>query len=158
MTGFDRIAALATVIVLTALVTGNGASAREVGRSSSAAATDGMIAYTVVRSAEQLFEASVTGGSAQRLRTNDAVEYEASVSSNGRRLLFVSSLGGSADIYVAARNGSGQRRLTTSSQVDWDPAWSPAGTRIAWVRLRDGRGEVWVMAADGSGQRRLFAA
>jgi TolB protein len=150
--------AVCATAVFSALALGHGASAREVAPTSRAASTDGVIAYTVVRSAEQLFETPVASGSARRLRTNDAVEYEPSVSPNGRRLVFVSSLGGSADIYVASRNGSGQKRLTTSPLPDWDPAWSPAGTRIAWVRVRDGRGELWVMAADGSGQRWIVAA
>ena len=158
MTRFGWIAVPATVIVLAALAAGHGASARGVAPTFRAASTDGVIAYTVVRSAEQLFETSLTVGSARRLRTNDAVEYEPSVSPNGRRLVFVSSLGGSADIYAASRNGAGQNQLTTSPQADYDPTWSPDGTRIGWVRERAGRGEIWVMAANGSGQRRLVAS
>lgn len=143
--------------VLSAVSMDQGAAAEQVGRAAAAASADGMIAYTVVRSAEQLFETSVLAPAARRLRTSDAVEYEPSVSPNGRRLVFVSTLGGSADIYVSSRNGVGQRRLTTSAEADYDPSWSPGGMRLAWVRERSGRGEIWVMAADGSGQRRIVA-
>ncbi len=149
--------AVGVVAVLSAVSVGSGAPGREVAPASAIPPTGEMIAYTVIRSAEQVFETSVAGRSVKRLRTSDAVEYEPSVSPDGRRLVFVSTLGGGADIYVAARNGSGQTRLTTSPQADYDPSWSAAGTRIAWVRERDGRGELWVMAANGSGQRRIVA-
>ena len=150
--------AVCTAAVLSAVSVGSGAPGRAVAQSSAAATpAEGLLAYTVVRSAQQVFEASVAGRSVKRLRTNDAVEYEPSVSPDGRRLLFVSTLSGGADIYVSARNGSGQKRLTTSPQAEYDPAWSAAGARIAWVRERNGRGEIWVMAANGSGQRRIVA-
>ena len=149
--------AVCAAAVVSSMMLGPGAAAQHAAPAAHAASADGMIAYTVVRSAQQLFEVPVSAGRATRIRSNDAVEYEPSVSPNGRRVLFVSTLDGSADIYVAARNGSRTWRLTTSPQADYDPSWSSAGTRIAWVRERAGRGEIWVMAADGRGQRRLVS-
>src|SRR5438093_531505 len=68
-------------------------------------------------------EKKLTGG------TKD--EYHASLSPDGKKLLFVSELNGSRDIWLADADGQNPVPLTDDPGTEDQPAWSPDGRQIA---------------------------
>jgi dipeptidyl aminopeptidase/acylaminoacyl peptidase len=53
--------------------------------------------------------------------------------SSQRRIAFVSSRDGNAEIYVMNADGTGLTRLTNDPAADFDPAWSSDGSRLAFA-------------------------
>ncbi|HLD93099.1 MAG TPA: hypothetical protein VI703_02725 [Anaerolineales bacterium] len=73
----------------------------------------------------------------------------------GEQIAFVSTRGGSSEIYLINDDGTELTLITESRLGAFGPAWSPDGTRIAFFSYRDGNGEIYVINADGSGLTRL---
>src|SRR5947208_1714192 len=96
-------------------------------------------------------EKKLTGG------TKD--EYHASLSPDGKKLLFVSELNGSRDIWLADADGQNPVPLTDDPGTEDQPAWSPDGRQIAYAAFprEGGSFDLWTVNADGSGRRRLRA-
>jgi Tol biopolymer transport system component len=102
-------------------------------------------------------------GSPMKLTNNDAEDYGAVWSPDGKRLAFVSTRDGDREVFVMNADGRNVRQLTSNTTTedgapvnDQAPAWSPDGTRIAFASTRDGgEPEIYVMSADGSNQVRL---
>src|SRR5436190_901078 len=94
-------------------------------------------------------EKKLTGG------TKD--EYHASLSPDGKKLLFVSELNGSRDIWLADADGQNPVPLTDDPGTEDQPAWSPDGRQIAYAAFpkEGGSFDIWLVNADGSGRRRL---
>jgi Tol biopolymer transport system component len=97
---------------------------------------------------------------------------EATVSPDGRTIVFTSTRDGDLDIYTMDLEGGRVKRLTSAPGYDGGPFFSPDGTRIVYRAhhpegealadyrallaeglVRPGRLEVWVMNADGTDQR-----
>jgi Tol biopolymer transport system component len=122
-----------------------------------------------------IYTADRDGGNLRRLTHYGVYTAEATVSPDGRTIVFTSLKDGDLDIYTMNVDGSNVRRLTTAPGYDGGPFFSPDGTKIvyrAWhptdaadlasyqgllaQRLvRPGRMELWVMNADGTGQRQI---
>src|SRR5881275_180014 len=97
-------------------------------------------------------EKKLTGG------TKD--EYHASLSPDGKKLLFVSELNGSRDIWLADADGQNPVPLTDDPGTEDQPAWSPDGAHLVYVTdasgnfdlyqidVRDGRTTPLVVSAD----------
>ena len=81
--------------------------------------------------------------------------YNPDWSSNGRTLLFESTLDGKFAIYTINVVGTGLRRLTVDTANNEQPRWSLDGRRIVFSSDRAGHMDLYVMNADGSGQTRL---
>ncbi len=78
-----------------------------------------------------------------------------SVSPDGSKMLFVSDMYGSPQIFVRD-NGSGEiRRLTRYGTYNSAPSFSPKGDLIVFVSKLEGSFEICTMNADGSNQRVL---
>src|SRR5436309_2625737 len=94
-------------------------------------------------------ERKLTGG------TKD--EYHASLSPDGKKLLFVSELNGSRDIWLADADGQNPVPLTDDPGTEDQPAWSSDGHQIAYAAFpkEGGSFDIWLVNADGSGRRRL---
>src|SRR5512139_1785348 len=54
-----------------------------------------------------------------------------------KKIAFVSTRDGNAEIYSIEADGAGLTRLTNNSAFDGEPAWSPDGQRIAFTSDRD---------------------
>jgi Tol biopolymer transport system component len=121
-----------------------------------------------------IYTSNADGSQLRRLTSYGVYTAEATVSPDGRTIVFTSLKDGDLDIYTMNVDGTNVRRLTTTPGYDGGPFFSPDGRRIvyrAWhptdsalvqyhsllaQRLvRPNRMELWVMNADGSGQRQI---
>jgi Tol biopolymer transport system component len=122
-----------------------------------------------------IYTAAVDGSDLIRLTRTPGYDAEATLSPDGRRVVFTSMRDGDLDIYTMNLDGSDVRRLTTTLGYDGGPFFSPDGSQIvyrAWHPetpeeiadyrallaqglVRPSRMELWVMNADGSGQRQV---
>ena len=129
-----------------------------------------------------IYRANVDGSNARpiiprRVAPGKTTAYyaEATVSPDGRRIIFTSSKDGDLDIYSMRTDGSDIRRLTNRLGYDGGPYYSPDGKSIVWrawypsgeadkrdyLRLlsmhlvRPTRMEIWVARADGSHPRQV---
>lgn len=105
-----------------------------------------------------IFTASGDGSGAVPLVTGPALDYNASLSSDGRWLVFTSTRDGSADLYRAAVDGTGIERLTANSAFDDQGALSPDGRSLAFVSNRGGQADIWVMDVATRAARNLTDA
>ena len=94
--------------------------------------------------------------SARPLVTGPALEDAADISPDGERLLFVSTRGGNADVFVMPfrpqdPDAAGEAvNLTRHAAGDYNPAFSPDGTRVLFSSSRD----TAVATSTGPGPRR----
>ena len=86
-----------------------------------------------------------------RVTRGRGVEFDPTLSPDGKRVAWRSTRNGNEEIRVANVDGSGVRNLTRHPAGDYAPAWSPDGRKIAFASTRDNLGShVWVMNADGT--------
>lgn len=122
-----------------------------------------------------IYTADADGSNLRRLTSHGVYTAEATLSPDGRTIVFTSLKDGDLDIYTMSVDGTNVRRLTSAVGYDGGPFFSPDGTKIvyrAWhptdsadlARYRDllgrrlvrpNRMELWIMNADGSGQRQI---
>ena len=92
-----------------------------------------------------IFIAAGDGTAARPLAPDPALDYNASLSPDGRWVLFTSHRGGSADLYRVRPDGSALERLTDDPAFDDQGAFSPDGRRVAFVSTRAGRADIWTL-------------
>ena len=104
-----------------------------------------------------VWTAASDGSGLKRITDGGKDEYHASLSPDGRKLVFVSELNGSRDIWVADADGQNVVPLTDDPGIEDQPAWSPDGRRIVYAAFpkEGGSFDLWLVNADGSGRRRL---
>lgn len=105
---------------------------------------DGMPRYTpdgerIIFSSErtghwQLFDIPAEGGEARRLRTNDATEYQADPSPDGKTLAFLTDLDGPERLVTMDFPESPLLELVRHKKrtIFGNPSWSPDGSQIAF--------------------------
>lgn len=82
-------------------------------------------------------------------------KYRGVFSPDGRKLAFVSSLDGTAELFSVDRSGKRLSRLTDNRSIDIAPTWSPDGSHVAFVSDRSGMPQIYVMDDAGGAVRRL---
>jgi Tol biopolymer transport system component len=122
-----------------------------------------------------IYTARPDGSELRRLTNTGAYDAEATISPDGRHIVFTSSRGGDLDIYTMDADGSNVRRLTDQPGYDGGAFFSPDGTHIVYRArhpdtpeeladyrrllarnlIRPTKLDIYVMSADGSNQRRL---
>jgi len=85
-----------------------------------------------VYSAFQIFVASNAGRILKQLSTGPGYNAEATLSADGKRIVFTSSRDGDLDIYTMRADGSGVKRLTRELGYDGGPFFSPDGRWIVY--------------------------
>jgi Tol biopolymer transport system component len=122
-----------------------------------------------------LFTARSDGSGLRRLTDSPGYDAEATVSPDGRSIVFTSQRDGDLELYTMDVEGRGVQRLTHEPGYDGGAFFSPDGQRIVWrrdapadeaalARYRErlerglyapGTLEIWVMNRDGSDKRRV---
>ncbi|MBP6941896.1 MAG: PD40 domain-containing protein [Syntrophorhabdaceae bacterium] len=85
----------------------------------------------------------------------EGIVTSASFSPNGSKLLFVSDMYGSPQIFIRDSASGETKRLTYYGNYNSAPSFSPKGDLIVFVSKVEGAFEISVMNADGSNQRVL---
>ena len=123
----------------------------------------------------EIYGARADGSDLRRLTVNDAYDAEATVSPDGKRVVFTSTRDGDIELYTMNVDGSDVRRITRRIGYDGGAFFSPDGTKLVWramypetaedttdyLRLleqrlvRPSRLELWVADADGDNPRQV---
>jgi TolB protein len=125
--------------------------------------------------AYDVFTAAADGTGLTRLTDSPGYDAEATVSPDGKTIVFTSVRDGDLEVYTMDVGGGHVKRLTHEPGYDGGPFFSPDGRRIVWrrdapadeaalARYREllGQGlyapgvlEIWVMDRDGSNKRQV---
>jgi Tol biopolymer transport system component len=123
----------------------------------------------------EIYVANADGSNLRRLTDNQAYDAEATISPDGKTILFTSTRDGDIELYTMAIDGSNVRRITNRVGYDGGAWFSPDGKQIIWRAaypktaadtadytkllaqklVRPARTEVFVANPDGSGQRQV---
>ena len=123
----------------------------------------------------EIYAARADGSDLRRLTHNDAYDAEATVSPDGRRVVFTSTRDGDIELYTMNVDGSDVRRVTHRVGYDGGAFFSPDGSMLVWRAaypatgadsadyerllaqrlVRPSRLELWVARADGSDARQV---
>ncbi len=122
-----------------------------------------------------IYTARPDGSGVKRLAATPGYDAEATISRDGKKIVFTSTRDGDIDIYTMDADGKNVKRLTSELGYDGGPFFSPDGKKIVYrahhpqdpkeieeykMLLKDGalrpsRFELFVMDADGSNKRKL---
>ena len=122
-----------------------------------------------------IFSASVDGSDLQRLTSTPGYDAEATISRDGKKIVFTSMRDGGLDIYVMAADGSNVQRLTAEVGYDGGAFFSFDGSKIVYRAyhptapeeiadykaslkqglIRSQRLEIFIMDAAGSNKRQV---
>lgn len=122
-----------------------------------------------------IFTANTDGTKIKQLTSTNGYDAEATVSPDGKKVIFTSTRDGDLDLYVMDTKGKNVKRLTTELGYDGGAFFSPDGTQIVYrafhpkteaeiARYKDRLAnnlieptvfEVWVMNADGTNKRQV---
>jgi len=121
-----------------------------------------------------IFLARADGSGLRQLTDEPGYDAEATISPDGRTIVFTSDRDGDLELYAMDADGSNVRRLTHREGYDGGAFFSPDGSQIVWRAhypegeeledsrrllrerlVRPARVEIWVMNADGTGARQV---
>ncbi|HVF88881.1 MAG TPA: hypothetical protein VNH22_02365 [Blastocatellia bacterium] len=122
-----------------------------------------------------IFTAAPDGSDVRRLTDTDGYDAEATISPDGKKIVFTSTRSGDIDIYSMDIDGKNVKRLTTEVGYDGGPFFSPDNEWIVYRAyhpktekevsdytgllkknlIRPSQLDIWVMKSDGSGKRRV---
>lgn len=122
-----------------------------------------------------IFTANPDGSNLKQLTHTPGYDAEATVSQDGKKIVFTSLRNGDLDIYTMDANGKHVRQLTHELGYDGGPVFSPDRKWIAYRAYHPGAEkeiedykellkqnlirpttlELWIMKADGSGKRQI---
>ncbi len=122
-----------------------------------------------------IFSANLDGSGLKRLTKNPGYDAEATISLDGRKIVFTSMRAGDLDIYTMNADGSGVKRLTSEKGYDGGPFFSWDGKTIVYRAyhpktkdelreyetllkqnlIKPTRAEIFMMSADGSNKKQL---
>lgn len=105
------------------------------------------IVYTTLRPPNfDIFLFEEPEAAPRRLTDDDATDYNAVFSPDGRWVVFTSERTGNADLFALDLEHQGAPvRLTRHAAMDDAAAFSPDGTRLAFVSTREGNADIFVM-------------
>ena len=123
----------------------------------------------------EIYTSKTDGSDFRPLTSNGAYNAEATVSPDGKTIIFTSTRDGDIDLYTMNLEGGDVHRITTRVGYDGGAFFSPDGTKIVWraaypataadtadyLRLlrnrlvRPARVELWVANADGSDAKQI---
>jgi Tol biopolymer transport system component len=122
-----------------------------------------------------IFTANADGSDVKQLTTTPGYDAEATLSTDGKKIVFTSIRNGDLDIYTMNADGSNVQQLTHELGYDGGPFFSPDGKLIVYRahhpkteqeakdykellaqnQIRPTYLEIWLMNADGSNKRQI---
>ena len=102
-----------------------------------------------------IFSYDVEGRSKKTLIQKEGILASPAMSPDGNRMLFVSDMFGTPQIFVRDNTSGEVKRLTYYGNYNSAPSFSPKGDLITFVSKLEGGFEICTMNADGSNQRVL---
>jgi Tol biopolymer transport system component len=99
----------------------------------------------------EIYTARPDGSDLRRLTRNDAYDADATVSPDGKRIVFTSTRDGDLELYTMNGDGTDDRRVTHRVGYDGGAFFSPDGKRLVWRAMYP------ETAADSTDYRRLLA-
>jgi TolB protein len=102
-----------------------------------------------------IFSYDVENRSKKTLLQKEGIVTSPAMSPDGNRMLFVSDMYGSPQIFVRDNSSGEIKRLTYYGNYNSSPAFSPKGDLITFVSKLEGGFEICTMNADGTNQRVL---
>ncbi|MBM4187135.1 MAG: hypothetical protein FJ206_07465 [Gemmatimonadetes bacterium] len=123
----------------------------------------------------EIYSSKLDGSDLKALTNNGAYNAEATVSPDGRTIVFTSTMDGDIELYTMNVDGTNLRRITNRVGYDGGAFFSPDGTKIVWRAgypatardtadyrellgrraVRPARVEVWIAESDGSNPRQV---
>lgn len=123
----------------------------------------------------RFYYATIEGKVVRPLTTGPGYNAEATLSADGKKIVFTSSRDGDLEIYAMNADGSGAKRLTYTLGYDGGPFFSPDGQWISYRAhhpqtdeqiakyksllaqglVEPSEMDLWVMRADGSEQKQI---
>jgi len=122
-----------------------------------------------------IYSARPDGSELRQLTNTPGYDAEATISRDGKKIIFTSTRNGDVDLYVMNADGSDPRQLTNELGYDGGAFFSDDGSKIVYRRevpvtpaqiadykallgrglIRPGNLEIWVMDADGGNKRQV---
>ena len=104
----------------------------------------------------EIYSMNSDGMGQTRLTHNEAHDFAAAWSPNGRQIAFTRARDDEdLEIYVMDADGGNQHNLTHHPALDGDPDWSPDGSQIAFTSERTNGLSIFVMDPDGANVSQL---
>jgi len=123
----------------------------------------------------EIFSANLDGTGLKRLTKTPGYDAEATISSDGKKIVFTSMRSGDLDIYTMNADGGGTKRLTNEKGYDGGPFFSWDGKTIVYRAyhpktkeelkeyesllkqnlIKPTRAEILMMSVDGANKRQL---
>ncbi len=105
----------------------------------------------------EIFAANTDGTHIHRLTYSPGYDAECSYSPDGRRIVFCSTRGGNANLYIMDADGSNVRQLTHSNGYNGGPFFSPDGKRVVYRsdRKESSLLQIHVINVDGTNDMAL---
>ena len=128
-----------------------------------------------IYSSYKIYTAMLDGSDLHLLTDAPGYNAEATITRDGKKVVFTSTRNGDLDIYTMDADGSNLKQLTHELGYDGGPFWSYDGKKIVYRAehpttpeqiadykalyaqglIRPGNLEIWVMDADGSNKRQV---
>lgn len=93
----------------------------------------------------ELYLADGDGSNARAFLSDPGLDFDASLSHDGKWVIFGSTRSGQADVYRAHLDGSALEKLVDDPAFDGQAALSPDGRTLAFVSSRSGNADIWLM-------------
>ena len=93
--------------------------------------------------------------SPEQLTFNTAHDAGPSISGDGSKIVFHSSVDGDPEIFIMKYDGTDLTQLTSNAATDWGPCISYNGGKVAFHSDVDGDNEIYLVNSDGSGLTQL---
>ncbi|HVP42593.1 MAG TPA: hypothetical protein VMS96_04135 [Terriglobales bacterium] len=128
-----------------------------------------------IYSSYDLYTAKRDGSGLKKLTDSPGYDAEATITRDGKHIVFTSTRDGDLEIYTMDADGKNVKRLTHELGYDGGPFWSADGNKIVYRAqraktkeeaeeyktllkqglIKPGNLEIWVMNADGSGKHQV---
>ncbi len=128
-----------------------------------------------IYSSYDIYTARRDGSDLKRLTDSPGYDAEATITRDGKHIVFTSTRNGDLDIYSMDADGKHVKQLTSEVGYDGGPFWSADGKKIVYRAqrprngketeeykallkqglIRPGNLEIWAMNADGSGKHQV---